>query len=136
MRKMVMGLSLALLFSFVFSASAAAQPPIKAIKDVKPKANVFKAGGRKKPIVIKSAEDAAKYFSKDAVAALMKQVSFEKQVVLVFAWRGSGQDKLTFAVAESFPEQIFFTLKPGRTRDLRPHVHIYALRSNVKWRVR
>ena len=71
----------------------------------------------------------------DALAALKKQVDFDEQFVLLFAWRGSGQDKLTYVVAESFPEQITFRIEPGRTRDLRPHVHIYALRSNVKWSV-
>jgi len=66
---------------------------------------------------------------------LKEKVEFDEQVVLVFAWRGSGQDKLTYEVAESFPEQITFNIKPGRTKDLRPHIHIFALRSNVKWSV-
>ena len=39
-------------------------------------------------------------------------------------------------IAESYPEQVFFTYKPGRTRDLRPHVYVFALRSNVKWSVK
>ena len=64
---------------------------------------------------------------------IQKQVDFQQQVLLVFAWKGSGQDRLEFAVAESFPEQIFFSLKPGKTFDLREHVHLYAVRSNVKW---
>ena len=34
-----------------------------------------------------------------------------------------------------FPEQVSFHLKPGRTRDLRRHVKVYVLRSNVKWKV-
>ena len=37
--------------------------------------------------------------------------------------------------AESFPEQITFRIQPGRTRDLRPHVRVFALRGNVKWSV-
>ena len=85
------------------------------------------------PIVLKSEDDAAKYFGKDALETLGKDVDFKKQFVLVFAWQGSGGDKLSFAVAESFPEQIFFSLQPGLTRDLRTHTHVYALRSNVKW---
>ena len=75
------------------------------------------------------------YFSEDALAALTKQVDFEQRVVLVFAWRGSGQDRLSYSVAESFPEQVFFEYKPGRTKDLRPHVYVFALRANVKWRM-
>jgi hypothetical protein len=28
-----------------------------------------------------------------------------------------------------------FSCKPGRTRDLRPHVKVYVLRSNAKWAI-
>ncbi len=111
-------------------------PAITALKGVKPDMSVFKAAKRDKPIALSSTEDAAKHFSKEALAELKKKVDFEKQVVLIFAWRGSGQDQLNYAVLESFPEQVVFTLKPGRTKDLRPHIHLYALRANVKWRVK
>jgi len=113
---------------------APAVPPIQAVEDMQPKAGAFKADGGSKPLIIRSRKDAAEHFAEAAVATLAKQVDFERQTVLVFAWRGSGQDRLTYAVAESYPEQVFFTYQPGRTRDLRPHVHVYALRSNVKWR--
>lgn len=122
--------------SLLLAEETTSIPPIKEVKGVKPEASVFKASSARKPIVIKSEEDAAKHFAENAVADLKKQVDFKNQIVLVFAWRGSGQDKLTHVVAESFPEQITFSLVPGRTRDLRPHVHVYALRSNVKWMVR
>lgn len=110
-------------------------PPVAIVevKGVKPLPKAFKPQGFRKPIEIKSAEDAAKSFGKEAAAKLAEKVDFAEQIVLVFAWRGSGQDKLTYQVAESFPEQITFTRKPGRTRDLRPHVHVFALRNNVKW---
>ncbi len=132
-----MWLVLPLLFaSIAFGAPDAKLPPITVLKGVTPKPGVFKAAGRGKPITLRSAEDAAKHFSEEELAKLEKQVDFEQQIVLVFAWRGSGQDRLEYAVAESYPEQIFFTLKPGRTRDLRPHIKVYALRSNVKWSVK
>ncbi|MFQ5734111.1 MAG: hypothetical protein ACE5KM_19420 [Planctomycetaceae bacterium] len=111
-------------------------PPIKRIKDAKPKKSIFKTATRKKPLVLKSQKDAAKYFGKVNLANLKKQVDFTQQFVLVFAWRGSGGDRFRVSVAESYPEQISFHYKPGRTRDLRPHVYVYVLRSNVKWRVR
>jgi len=113
--------------------AGAAPGPIEALKGATPKASVFKTASRSKPLVIRSETDAAEHFATAAVASLKKQVDFKQQIVLVFAWRGSGQDRLTYTVAESYPEQIFFTFKPGRTRDLRPHVRVYALRSNVKW---
>lgn len=114
---------------------ASAQEPIESVK-VKPESNIFKNSNFNKPIVVKSKEDAAKHFSKEAVASLVKAVDFKKQFVLVFAWRGSGGDQLNYTVAESFPEQITFSRQFGRTRDLRPHVKVFALRSNVKWSVK
>ena len=102
----------------------------------KGKSTGFKAASRKKPLIIRSEQDAAKHFSKEALAKLKKQVDFKRQFVLVFAWRGSGQDRLRYNVAKSFPERVFFRYKPGRTRDLRPHIYVFALRSNVKWTVR
>ena len=109
-------------------------PPIKKIAKVLPLRSVFQRGASQKPIVIKSAEDAAKHFDGKNLAAIQKQVDFKQQFVLIFAWRGSGGDRLNYAVLESYPEQIVFKLKRGRTRDLRSHLHVYALRSNVTWK--
>ncbi len=110
--------------------------PIKEITKVEAQAIVFKDANRKKPLELKTEEAAAKYFKAEELKKLKTQIDFEKQVLLVFAWRGSGQDKMTYDVAESFPEQIQFNYKPGRTRDLRPHVKLYVLRNNVKWSVK
>ena len=112
-----------------------AQEPIVAIK-VAPEMSVFKNSNFNKPIVVKSKEEAAKHFGKKAVASLVKAVDFKKQFVLIFAWRGSGGDQLNYTVAESFPEQITFSRQFGRTRDLRSHAKVFALRSNVKWSVK
>lgn len=111
-------------------------PPIKDLSGVTPQPSVFNAAKANAPLVIASEKEAAEHFAKDELAKLTKEVDFTKQVVLVFAWRGSGGDKLDYAVAESSPEQVFFTLTRGRTRDLREHIRIYALRSNVKWSVK
>jgi hypothetical protein len=116
----------------LMAASAPAQEAIVAVK-VKPEKSVFKDAAWNEPIVIKSTEDAAKHFGKDALEKLGKAVDFKKQVVLVFAWQGSGGDKLSYTVAESLPEQISFSLQRGLTRDLLSHTHVYALRSNVRY---
>ena len=113
----------------------ASLPPIQEIGAAKPGVEIFKAAKRGEPLVLKTADEAAEHFGEEALATLKEKVDFEQQIVLVFAWRGSGQDKLNYVVAESFPEQITFRIQPGRTRDLRPHVHVFALRSNVKWSV-
>ena len=119
----------------MMAGMASAQEPIESIK-VKPESSIFKNSNFNKPIVVKSKEEAAKHFGKKAVASLVKAVDFKKQIVLVFAWRGSGGDQLNYTVAESFPEQITFSRQFGRTRDLRPHAKVFALRSNVKWSVK
>jgi len=95
---------------------------------------VMAKSSRKKPLLIEDAATAAKYFSKEELKALAKQIDFNTQKLLVFAWKGSGGDKMTHIVMESFPEQISFNYKPGRTRDLRPHWYVYALRKNVSFR--
>ncbi len=121
--------------SLVLGAPAADLSPINRVTNVRPKPSVFKVSSRKKPLVLRSEKDAAEHFAAGDVAVMAKQVDFKQRFVLVFAWRGSGQDKLDYNVLESFPEQVVFNYKPGRTRDLRPHVYIFALRSNVRWRV-
>jgi hypothetical protein len=116
------------------SAEPETLPPIERLKEITPKASVFEAVKGNDPLVVKSAEEAAKHFDEEALAALKKRVDFQKQIVLVFAWKGSGQDKLDYKVLESFPEQVVFELTPGRTKDLRSHTHVYVLRANVKWK--
>ena len=118
----------------MLAAIARAQKPIVAVY-VSPEKSVFRNSSWDRPIVIKSSAEAARHFSKDALNTLQAAVDFKKQFVLVFAWRGSGRDKLSYSVAESYPEQIFFSLQRGRTRDLRSHAKVYALRSNVRWRI-
>ena len=118
----------------MMAGMASAQEAIAPIKAM-PENGIFKNSNFNKPIVVKSKEEAAKHFGKEAVAKLVKAVDFKKQFVLLFAWRGSGGDQLNYTVAESFPEQISFSRKFGRTRDLRSHAKVFALRSNVKWSV-
>jgi hypothetical protein len=108
------------------------QEPIVEIK-VSPEKSVFKNSAWNKPILLKSQDEAARHFSKDALETIAKKVDFKKQIVLVFAWQGSGGDKLVYQILESFPEQIPFSLRPGVTDDLRSHSRVFALRSNVRW---
>ena len=124
------------LFALCLSASVAAgQEPIVELT-VTPEKSAFKNSAWNKPIVIKSQDEAAKHFGKDALATITTKVDFKKQIVLVFAWQGSGGDKLEYQILESFPEQIPFSLRPGVTDDLRSHSRVFALRSNVRWSVK
>ena len=82
---------------------------------------------------IQTDKDEPSFYPLILLKNLKKKVDFSKQTVLLFAWRGSGQDRIEYTVAESFPEQVHFSYRPGRTRDLRSHAKVYVLRSNVKW---
>ena len=116
--------------------NTSALAPIQEIKGITPPAALLEASNPRKPSVLKNAKEAAEQLAKEDAEKLAREVDFNRQIVLVFAWRGSGQDKLDPAVAESYPEQIFFTYRPGRTRDLRPHARVFALRANVNWSVK
>ncbi len=108
-------------------------PPIRELGNLVPRPAVFESASVRRPLVLRSTEDAARCFTGESLAALNRAVDFDRQFVLLFAWSGSGQDRLTHVVAESYPEQIRFTYTPGRTRDLRQHVKVFALRNNVQW---
>ena len=107
-------------------------PPIQDITDIKVNEERWKVAKRGVPLTFHSKSEVTKYFAEPQLKLLLKKVDFQKQILLVFAWRGSGQDKMTYTIAESSPEQIAFKILPGRTRDLRPHLNIYAIRKNVK----
>ena len=122
-------------FLLLFGASLAAAEslPIVEIHGVLPNQSVFKDARRGKPLVLQSEKDAAKYFDGEALKSLNKQVDFEKRKVLVFAWRGSGGDRLSFEVAKSRFEPVTFRIRLGRTRDLRSHLRVFSLRAKGKW---
>ncbi len=109
--------------------------PIRELEGVQPKEDAFRPARPLRPLVLKSAEKAARYLSEEDVARLKKEVDFAQQVVLLFAWQGSGQDRLTYEVAESSPEKVAFERQPGLTRDLRPHVRVYVVSADVAWTV-
>ncbi len=54
------------------------------------------------------------------------KVDFAKDKLLLFAWSGSGGDKLTGKLSDD-GKTATFTRKPGLTRDLRPHVKLFAI---------
>lgn len=134
-------LSLSLLILLVVPAWLYAveneQEEIAAVQtlSVSPEQSVFDDATRQKPIELASAEDAKKYFTGDALTALNKAVNWDKQVVLVFAWRGSGQDKLEARTEQDDQGKtsVVFAYTPGRTRDLRPHTYVYGVRKGVTW---
>ncbi len=111
-----------------------AAPAIKAVELAFNAASFKKLAAKasiKKPLAIEDAKTAADYFSADELKVIAKQFDFQGQKLLVFVWRGSGGDRLTYAVMKSYPVQIRFQYQRGRTKDLRQHLKLFALRKNV-----
>lgn len=74
-----------------------------------------------------------KIFGKEQAQKIEKRVDFKRQLVVVFAWKGSGQDQLNYTILKSNPPQYSFTIVKGRTKNLKQHVHVYAIGLENKW---
>ncbi|MBM3983956.1 MAG: DUF4443 domain-containing protein [Planctomycetes bacterium] len=88
-----------------------------------------KVPGIKNPEVVTIADALAKSPTlKDAADAVKKLVNFEKEKLVVFAWQGSGGDKLS-AVAKTVDGKttVTFLRTLGFTRDLRQHLKVYVV---------
>jgi hypothetical protein len=112
------------------------KPTVKEIptKDLKIMFSVREKGKATEPTTITSAEDLAKNaILKDAADDIAKQIDFAKQKLVVFAWPGSGGDKLTASIgAEGGKSIVYVEYIRGRTRDLRPHVHLFVVPKDLK----
>jgi hypothetical protein len=89
------------------------------------------------PIAIRSAAEVEKHIpSKEARAELAKAVRFDREYLVLFAWSGSGGDRLSVAVekGKKGPEAVF-TRKQGLTDDLRQHMKIFSLPKTMSHRL-
>src|SRR5262245_28906746 len=94
-------------------------------------------GVASKPTKIANAEELAKAIpDKEWRDRIAKQVDFDKEELLFFAWTGSaGTDELSFRVEETKKGPVaVFNYKKGRGEDFpRPIFRLYAIAKN--WRV-
>jgi hypothetical protein len=98
---------------------------MKGVKLVQPK----DPGGPPKAVEITSADELAKsaIFADDAGRdEIKKQVNFDKEKLVVFAWSGSGRDELTGALVKR-GGTARFTYARGETDDLRRHRLVFAV---------
>lgn len=98
------------------------------------KVTPVRGGMAAEPTVIKSAEELAKDpVLKDAADDIKKSVDFTKEKLLVFAWSGSGQDKVT-VTGETKDGKTALTVEytRGFTRDLRSHVKLFIVPSGAE----
>jgi hypothetical protein len=122
---------LAMLAAFGLASAAAAEDKDKpAIRTLDLKGVKLKhEGNAPKPTEIASAEELAKAgVFEDAAGrdAIKKQIDFEKEKLVVFAWSGSGGDKLTSSLAAD-GKKVAFAYRAGLTDDLRHHGFAYAI---------
>lgn len=84
----------------------------------------FAKGKVTTPKVIASADELNKAIpDADAIA---KQVDFGRDKLVLFAWGGSGGDKLTAKLSDD-GKTVAFKYSPGFTRDFRRHIHLFAI---------
>lgn len=119
---------------FVASGVGAADKPVPLVPiDTKAKSiavAVPERGDMLKPTEIKSADELAKspLFAKADAEKVKKEVNFEKEKLVVFAWSGSGQDRVagTLVTADK-KATATFVFTPGATLDLRSHAKLFVL---------
>ena len=89
------------------------------------------------PLVINNANELAKEFEDKAVQAKINAVvDLSKERLIVFTWSGSGKDQLQLVSADTVNKgNTTFSYKPGLTRDLRQHTHIYVMPQGTKFDV-
>jgi len=93
-----------------------------------------KAGKWNEPNLVTGEDDLKKLIPDEATRKrLMKEVDFKTHVLLVFVWEGSVGDKLEFAILESFPEQVKFSLLPSGQRRNRIHIELFAVKKESRW---
>jgi hypothetical protein len=109
----------------------------KEIKGFKPPRAARLPGFRRtKPTVIENRETLTKVFGDAEAEKISKQVDLDEHVLVFFQWAGSGQDKLAFAVQKQDDKtKVVVTFRPGRTRDLRPHAHLFSMRKGIAWEI-
>jgi hypothetical protein len=132
-----LALTMLLVASFALTADDKEKdkPTVKEIATKDLKIAFPKMGKATEPTAITSAEDLAKNPVVGAAADdIKKHIDFEKQKLLVFAWSGSGGDRITASIgANSDGKSIVFAeYLRGKTFDLRQHVKLYAVPKDLK----
>lgn len=108
------------------------KPAVKEIPTKELKIPAMRGGKATEPTVIKSADDLAKSPAlKDSADAIKKEVDFDTQKLVFFAWSGSGGDK----IAPDAKTAGTFAYTAGLTRDLRPHVHVFVVPKDAEVKV-
>ncbi|MFO0841720.1 MAG: hypothetical protein U0797_04865 [Gemmataceae bacterium] len=135
MRMLVIALGLCAAFPYTEQKDDAV-PKAREV-DVKDLKIVVKEDAKPKPVKITSKKELEEAVEDgEAREKIGKQVDFAREYLVLFRWSGSGGDKLSFQVKKAEGgEDAVFLLQPGLTRDLRPHVKLYAIANNVGYKI-
>lgn len=106
------------------AAKADDKPAVKEIDTKDFKIMAPRDGKATAPTEIKTADELAKNaILKDVTEAIQKHVNFKKEKLVLFAWWGSGQDRIT--PDDKNLGTFIYTL--GFTRDYRMHVKLFVV---------
>jgi hypothetical protein len=97
--------------------------------DVKNLKLAIKKGQAEKPTIITTTTELDNAIP--GADAIKKQVDFTKEKLALFVWAGSGGDKLAGKLSDD-AKTANFSYTRGLTRDLRSHVHLYAMPKNAE----
>lgn len=102
--------------------------------DVKKFSFPRRGGSAEKPIVIEKTEDLKLLEGAAGLGDYLKDmVPLGKRTALVFAWAGSGGDRIT--VGEVKDDTVSLVYTRGLTRDLRQHLRVFTLPKGMKWQI-
>ena len=89
------------------------------------------------PVVVRSKAELEKAIgNKEVREAILKAVKLDQEYLVVFAWGGSGGDRLAFEVVKGAKgAEVVFKRRPGLTDDLRAHRKVYAIPRTMKHRL-
>ncbi len=112
-------------------------PGVREVSGLNPGGPANSRGSATKPTVIKDKAGVAKSFTDKATQEkVLKQVNFDKEILLVFRWAGSGQDRIAATGKKTGKGiEVVFGYSRGLTRDLRRHFKVYAVAKDAKWKV-
>lgn len=97
-----------------------------------------KEGNPLQPTEIKTTDELTKspLFAESSIEKVKKEVNFEKEKLVVFAWSGSGRDVIAgVLVTEEKKATAQFTYTPGATKDNRPHFRLFVVPKDAEMKV-
>jgi hypothetical protein len=113
------------------------KPAVREIPTKDLKLTFPQKGKATEPAVVTSADDLAKNEVVGRAAdEIKKQIDFGKEKLVVFAWGGSGQDKISGEVKTADKKATaVFTYTRGLTRDFRQHIHLFVVPKDAEVKV-